>query len=242
MFFYYFSILLSNWKVSYLFLVFDLLTQPNKTSLCCTTTKSAVHFQSPNKWLAWFIWVISAMWQGSTISPPCKEPVFTSTDQTRWVHYSRDKDGHFNLPLAQQYDCVMTQEDFLVEVYWRGWWYSDALPCFLALLWEQGAGGPLPQVERLDPARGEPQGPEKALRVVKWPLIHNLPPVFTAPPYPRASHWVQEHKPPGAIWWTAQHSLLDCTDLSAVSLFIPWQQNKSLKSARPLIQECVLYY
>lgn len=50
--FYYFSILLSNWEVSYLFLVFDLLTQPNKTLLCCTTTKSAVHFQPPNKWLA----------------------------------------------------------------------------------------------------------------------------------------------------------------------------------------------
>lgn len=100
--FYYFSILLSNWEVSYLFLVFDLLTQPNKTLLCCTTTKSAVHFQPPNKWLAWFIWVISSMWRGSTASPRRKEPLFTTTGQTRWVHYSEGKDGHFNPPLLQK--------------------------------------------------------------------------------------------------------------------------------------------
>lgn len=77
--FYYFSPLLSNWKVSYLSLLFDLLTQPNKTLLCCTTTKSAVHFQPPNKWLAWFIWVISSMWRGPATAPQCKEPLFTTT-------------------------------------------------------------------------------------------------------------------------------------------------------------------
>lgn len=68
--FYYFSLLLNNWEVSYLFWVFDLLTQPNKTLLCCSTTKSAVHFQPPNKWLAWFIWVISSVWRGpASLSP-----------------------------------------------------------------------------------------------------------------------------------------------------------------------------
>lgn len=108
--FYYFSILLSNWEVSYLVLVFDLLTQPNKTLLCCTTTKSAVHFQVPNKWLAWFIWVILAMWQGSTTSPRCKEPVFTTTGQTRWVHYSRGKDGHLTL-LSFKSNSVLVHYD-----------------------------------------------------------------------------------------------------------------------------------
>jgi len=81
--FYYFSILLSNWKESYLFLVFDLLTQTNKTLLCCATTKSSVHFQPPNKWLAWFIWVISAMWRSSTTSLRRMELPFTTTGQTR---------------------------------------------------------------------------------------------------------------------------------------------------------------
>ncbi|KAI9516646.1 POU domain, class 6, transcription factor 2 [Dissostichus eleginoides] len=55
--------------------------------------------------------------------------------------------------------------------------------------WADAAGGEA----RLGP--WEPRGPEEALRVVKWPLIHNHPPVLTAPPYPQASHWVQEHRP-----------------------------------------------
>lgn len=61
------------------------------------------------------------------------------------------------------------------------------------------AARPPTKVERLSWARGEPRGPEEALRVVKWPLIHSHPPDLAAPPYPGASHWVEEHRPLGAL-------------------------------------------
>lgn len=90
--FYYFSLLLNNWEVSYLFWVFDLLTQPNKTLLCCSTTKSAVHFQPPNKWLAWFIWVISSVWRGPASLFPNARSLFSQPQgHTKWVHYSGGK-------------------------------------------------------------------------------------------------------------------------------------------------------
>lgn len=114
----------------------------------------------------------------------------------------------------------MTQEGFSVEAYWSGWRYSDAWPHCPVLLWED-AVGPLLRGERLCLAHGEPRGPEEALRVVKWPLIHSVP----------FSLLLATLEPPTGFrstdLWELYDGLHSPHDWTMVNRVWPWQQNRS---------------
>lgn len=132
--FYYFSLLLNNWEVSYLFWVFDLLTQPNKTLLCCSTTKSAVHFQPPNKWLAWFIWVISSVWRGPASLSPMQGASFRNHKAT--LNESITAEARWSLEAssfrAAVCYCISKLVEISVETHWNSWRYSDSWSrCFI---------------------------------------------------------------------------------------------------------------
>lgn len=149
------------------------------------------------------------MWRGHTTSAQCEEPLFTTTGHTRWVLYRCIKDGHFNCAppskLTVSY-CLMKQEEFLVKGYWKGWGYSDAWPQCPPLIvrpehyWVFAAGC-------IDWA-GLLGDPEEALRVAKWSLIHNDPPVLTAPPNPLS------RLPLGSRAQTSRNWMMNCVVLS----------------------------
>lgn len=56
---------------------------------------------------------------------------------------------------------------------------ASPLYCLSGIQWSLCCG-----LCRLDLAFGEPWGPEETLRVVKRPLFHNGPAVYTIPPNP----------------------------------------------------------
>lgn len=80
-------------------------------------------------------------------------------------------------------------------------------------------------LRRLDLAFGEPWGPEETLRVVKWPLFHNGPSVYTIPPNPLSPF------PLGCGTQTRGSWMINSTSLST-GLFWPHHNNE---------QECVRF-